>query len=174
MSDHPSLMESCACLLPALLEQQAFVFCDLATAAAAQEVAADEPAIVAEVEFAGAATRGHCRLGAPLSLCREIAANVLGTDPGDAAADQSASDCLKEVANVVTGHVLTTHFGEDSQFVIAAPTVRTALPAEWHAALAEPGTEVYLAASQPVWLLIGFVANASARGGAAGRSHDHG
>ncbi len=141
-------------LLPAILEQHAFIFCDPIDREAAIMAAENQAdsAVVAGVAFHDSVCRGRCTLGASLSLCRIIAGNVLGTEAEDPMAVAAATDAFKEVANIITAHLLTSLFGDEVKLHIAAPDVQEIDATAWRDSLEVPGISCFDAESSPVWL----------------------
>jgi CheY-specific phosphatase CheX len=74
---------------------------------------------------------GCMTLMVPLTMCRELAANVLGANPQDADVEEKALDALKETLNVVCGHVLTTLGDEDGIYDLGVPGETKAGPRQW-------------------------------------------
>jgi CheY-specific phosphatase CheX len=105
----------------------------------------------AGVDFTGG-TCGRLTLSAPRDLCLEIAANILGTDPEELADGPLAEDALRELLNVVTGHVVPGLQGEDASFELAVPTYRGLEPAAVAALLQDPATICYRLDDSPVLL----------------------
>lgn len=66
--------------------------------------------------------KGRLALAAPVGLCREAAGNILGVDPEATGACDRASDALKELLNVICGHVVCELFGTE-------PIIRLGIPA---------------------------------------------
>ncbi|MBN1344757.1 MAG: chemotaxis protein CheX [Phycisphaerae bacterium] len=59
-----------------------------------------------------------------------LAANLLGVEPNDSAADQGRLDALKELMNVVCGNFVTELYGADDLFELTIPEVTPVLPDE--------------------------------------------
>jgi hypothetical protein len=57
----------------------------------------------------------------------ELAANLLGVDPGDEAAEIQAEDAITEFMNIICGQFITTWYGSEQTFNLSIPTMR-ALP----------------------------------------------
>jgi CheY-specific phosphatase CheX len=57
---------------------------------------------------------------APKELAVTIATNVLGCDPEDVS-EESVSDVMKELANVIGGNFVTEAYGTDTAFEIVPP-----------------------------------------------------
>ncbi len=100
-----------------------------------------EPCLHVSIMFSG----GHdavITLTAPESLCAEMAANILGTEPGDLGAEDD-SDALKELANVVCGKLIPELFGDRATFDLSVPSSVHIGEREW-LKLAEDKTAVQL------------------------------
>lgn len=68
----------------------------------------------------------------------EIAANFLGKEADDPDVARFADDSLKEILNVVCGHMLTALAGEDPVFDLSIPNVQAVSPSDWTALAAMP------------------------------------
>lgn len=84
--------------------------------------------------------------------CAEMAANILGLEPGDALAEARAEDALKELVNVTCGTLLTTLAGTDPVFDVSVPESATIDAEAWAARLASEDTLAFLADDHPVLL----------------------
>jgi hypothetical protein len=104
--------------VPAILEQQAFLFADPVSEGGFK--AQGEEYLAASLVFDGPSS-GGALAAFPESLARELAANLLGADPGDEKAAEHAADALGEFLNVACGHLLTTLFGTGPVFNLGAP-----------------------------------------------------
>jgi len=58
----------------------------------------------------------------------QLAANLLGTDPDSPDASCAAEDALRELLNVVGGHVVTAWYGTSPVFTLSIPTVARDAP----------------------------------------------
>lgn len=139
-------------LLPAILEQQAFVFCDPAEWEEIEPLLSDEDAVVARVSFAGPEGQGECLFGAALSLGRQIASTLLELMPDDPQLEPLARDSLQEVANVVAGHLVTHCLGDMQRYRIEAPVVELWDAPRWHQKIRSTSAQRYLADELPVWV----------------------
>ncbi len=106
--------------VPAILEQQAFLFADPLTRGGFK--AKGEEYLAASLVFEGP-SRGGALVAFPESLARELAANLLGADPGDEKAAGHAGDALGEFLNVACGHLLTNLFGTGPIFNLGSPRI---------------------------------------------------
>lgn len=59
----------------------------------------------------------------------QLAANLLGLDPTADDARQAADDAMRELLNVLCGHLVTRWFGTDAVFNLSIPSVRDAVDA---------------------------------------------
>jgi CheY-specific phosphatase CheX len=73
---------------------------------------------------------GTLTLMLPESLCREVAANMLGVDPDDSDTVTRAADAARELLNVCCGQVLLRVFGKTAVFQMHVPSVTPAPEAE--------------------------------------------
>lgn len=81
---------------------------------------------------------GNLSLALPREAELEIAANFLGKEADDPEVAKCAEDSLKEILNVVCGHMLTALAGEDPVFDLSIPKVRDLSDADWSALAALP------------------------------------
>lgn len=75
---------------------------------------------------------GEVSLHLPTSLQAEVAANFLGLDAGDEGVSVHADDALRELLNVICGHILTLWAGEEAVFNLGAPELIESRPIEAH------------------------------------------
>jgi len=68
---------------------------------------------------------------APVELCTEMAANVLGIDIEDDDCIMDSLDTFEELTNVVCGQFLTGAFGDNPVFNLSPPLVSKSDRAEW-------------------------------------------
>ena len=78
--------------------------------------------VAAELEFK-AEKSGRIRVVADCGLCREMAANMLGTDPDDPESDEKCRDALGEYVNVIGGILMEHLFPGASDHSIGVPKV---------------------------------------------------
>ena len=103
-----------------VLEKQVFMF---AEEASLDDLASGEGDWVeARISFHGP-MEGSLSLALPKLAELEIAANFLGKDADDPDVALCAEDSLKEILNVVCGHMLTALAGEDPVFDLSIPKV---------------------------------------------------
>lgn len=82
---------------------------------------------------------GSLSLALPKEAEAEIAANFLGKDADDPEAADCAEDSLKEILNVVCGHMLTALAGEEPVFDLSIPKVHPLSGDGLKALAARPG-----------------------------------
>jgi CheY-specific phosphatase CheX len=104
--------------VPAILEQQAFLFAEPLPAGGFRAQPGDY--LAATLTFEGP-VRGGALAAFPESLARELAANLLGSEPDDEKAGEHAADALGEFLNVACGHLLSGLFGSGPAFDLASP-----------------------------------------------------
>lgn len=93
-------------VLGEVLQDEAYVFAEPGDEPAAWGA----PVVSAEIAFESL-KGGTLRLTAGPAIAAEIAANMLGLDPSDAEATESAGAALAEVLNVIGGAFVTRYFG---------------------------------------------------------------
>ena len=81
--------------------------------------------IEASIGFQGGGRQGTLRVAAPLGLCREMAANILGLEDAEITEDV-AMDAIKELANVLVGSYTASKLGVDVCCKLDTPTARPA------------------------------------------------
>jgi chemotaxis protein CheY-P-specific phosphatase CheC len=107
--------------------------------------------LLARITFSGAA-KGALVLAVPAPLCAQIAANVLGIDEDDELPPGRPADALKELLNVICGHVLTALAGEAPVFNLSVPEVSPLDEAHWTALVEAPATVGFRVDDVPVLL----------------------
>ena len=110
--------------------------------------------LVARITVSGA-VRGEMGLAAPLSLCSEMAANVLGEDPAPEVATEAAADALGEALNMVPGHVATA-LSLGAATGLEPPVVTRLSSEDWRRMLDGAGTVAFVAEDRPVLLRLGL------------------
>lgn len=76
----------------------------------------------ARLDFEGAKS-GYLALTVPSDVCAEIAANIMGMDVDEVTDESVSIDALKELLNVVSGHIVPSLQGEDNDFRLSVPTL---------------------------------------------------
>ncbi len=142
---HKKMLENVFC---DVLENLAFMFGEIA-----EEDITRGPGecLRAQMRFTGPITGSLC-LAVPREMCPTIAANVLGLEPDDEAAISDAGDALKELLNVICGHVLTSLMGEEPVFDLTVPEVSPLDADEWRALAQLQDTAAFIVEAYPVLL----------------------
>jgi len=86
-------------------------------------VPAESACLRATIRFDGPERSGTVSIAAPMGLCIEVAANVLGLDAGERVGVGEASDALRELVNVLCGRFLTDLAGDEPVFNLSIPEV---------------------------------------------------
>lgn len=101
-----------------VLQDAAFVFGEPAEEPAGWE----RPVLVASIAFEST-QGGALRLAVGPQLASEIAANMLGLEPGDPEAEAQGRAAVGEVLNVIGGAFLTRYFGTQVPSQLGLPVV---------------------------------------------------
>jgi chemotaxis protein CheY-P-specific phosphatase CheC len=117
-----------------VLEKQVFLFAEEVSIG---ELSCDGDWVEARMSFHGPFD-GSLSLAMPKAAELEIAANFLGKDADDPDVAKCAEDSLKEILNVVCGHMLTAMAGEEPEFDLSIPKVHPVSEADWDAMAASP------------------------------------
>jgi CheY-specific phosphatase CheX len=117
-----------------VLERQVFLF---AEELAIEDIPPGGEWVEARMAFNGP-FEGSLSLAMPKEVELEIAANFLGKEAGDPDVAKFAQDSLKEILNVVCGHMLTALAGEDPVFDLSIPKVHALSAGDWAALAALP------------------------------------
>lgn len=83
----------------------------------------DVPYLNASITFIGELGAGSIVLAAPVSLCDELAANVLGLDVSDVV-PAMRDDAIKEILNVTCGEFLESSYGKSPVFDLTVPQMK--------------------------------------------------
>ena len=116
----PDTTDTLRDIFPKVLEKQVFMFAE--EIPLEEAVAPDLEWVEARISFHGPFT-GALSMAIPREIEYEIAANFLGKDADDPAVAACADDSLKEILNVVCGHMLTALAGETPVFDLSIPSV---------------------------------------------------
>ncbi len=110
-----------------VLEEAAFVFTE-----PSQETPSWEGEVVeTRLEFTGDGN-GSVMMAAPKSLCLELAANLLGIEPGEeTSVERPAEAALSEMLNMIAGPLTAKWFGDQAVCNIGVPAAKT-VPAPAH------------------------------------------
>lgn len=117
------LVEAVSTTFLTVVEQLTFMFGEPADKAGV--LAADDEYVLASVDFTGA-VNGKLSLAVPTACVPEIAANIMGLDPGASELVSLAPDSLGEMLNVISGHVIVAIAGKSADFRLGAPFVQPA------------------------------------------------
>ncbi len=109
----------------------------------------NQPALQATMDVSGE-VRASVALAAPVALCGEFAANVLGVDAMDQAAESNAADALRELLNVTCGRFLTALYGEEPVFDLGPPQVQKLDAEGWGELAAEVDVLAFLVDESPL------------------------
>jgi len=112
---------------------------------------ASESWVEARMQFTGGQS-GSLAVIVPQSLQPEIAANILGLDAEGLDTPAVLDDALREMLNVICGHVLMAICGEAADFQLEAPTTVALDGDQMSALLADDNTSAYLLDDEPVLL----------------------
>lgn len=113
-----SLLATSVAVFPRMLEDTAFLF--------AEEVEGplefQELPVGVGISYEGPEF-GTLHLWAQSSFTKVLAANMLGIEENDEAAEARRNDALGELLNIVLGHCLTERFGDDESMRMGLPHV---------------------------------------------------
>lgn len=132
-----------------VLEKQVFIFADESSADDLPE--GDGDWVEARMSFHGP-FGGSLSLAMPKVAELDIAANFLGKDADDPEVIKCAEDSLKEILNVVCGHILTALAGEEPIFDLSIPKVHPLSENDRIALAALPGALAFDMEGKPVIL----------------------
>jgi hypothetical protein len=114
-----------------------------------------EPWTEARMAFTGDVT-GSIAVIVPRSLQPDIAANILGLDH-DALQQQAVlDDALREMLNVLCGHIIRAIAGPSSQFDLVTPQNIELAPDELRELMDDPDSTAYLLDDEPVLMNLKF------------------
>jgi two-component system chemotaxis response regulator CheY len=108
--------------------------------------------ILARITFSGS-QGGAMTLAAPVSLCAEMAANILAEE-SESVPMPSAADALGEVLNMACGH-MTSVLQRDGSIDLTPPVVTRMARDEWDTALSGSHSTGFLVEDRPVLLSLG-------------------
>ena len=110
-----------------------------------------EPWVEARMGFSGD-LEGTLAVVVPVSLQTEIASNIMGLDADASYTQDVLDDALRELINVVCGHVIMVLAGDDANFDLHPPQTDVLDGAALDALCADAGTTGYLLDDEPVLL----------------------
>jgi chemotaxis protein CheY-P-specific phosphatase CheC len=105
------------------------------------------------IDFKGAKS-GYLALTVPSAVCTEIAANIMGLDEEEITDSSVSFDALKELLNVVSGHIVPSLQGEDNDFVLSIPSLETIDGNACFDLKNDPGTTCFNLDGNPVLLTL--------------------
>jgi hypothetical protein len=95
---------------------------------------------------------GQLSMVVPVDMTAEIAGNILGLDPEDVHPGVMLTDALKEVLNVVCGHVIMALAGHGANFKLETPSLDKVEAEEWRELLVNDHHCGFLLEESPVLL----------------------
>jgi CheY-specific phosphatase CheX len=101
--------------------------------------------------FAGT-INGRLAVIVPSELTPEIAGNILGLDPADVQPGEMMVDALRELLNVISGHVVMALATNLADFKLSPPEHRQLTEEQWVALCEDPNTAPFLLDESPVLL----------------------
>lgn len=132
-----------------VVEKLTFMFGEAVTSA-------DLPATAGEYSEAwltfGGALSGRLAIIVPTEMTPEIAGNILGLDPADVQPGEMMADALRELLNVISGHVVMALATNQADFQLSAPNHRQLTEEQWVALCEDPDTAPFLLDESPVLL----------------------
>jgi chemotaxis protein CheY-P-specific phosphatase CheC len=136
-----------------VLEKQAFLFPE---AMAPEDFHPGEwPYLAGVIAFKGRYW-GKILLAMPVEMSREVGANVLGLEPDDPSVAEHCVDAMKEILNVVCGHVLTALHGTGTVFDLSVPQVEEITSNDVGLMSQEPESIAFRVEEYPVVLWVEF------------------
>lgn len=99
-------------------------------------------------------SKSHLDVVVPVSLGCVIAANVLGVEEDDPLAGGRAEDCLKEMVNVLCGHLRTLLTQTSRSFEAAIPQARKIPRDEWETVRDSKCSLIFLVEDRPLILML--------------------
>lgn len=137
MSPGGDLLES---VMAETLEHFAFLFSeteeDLTILARANSY------LEAHISYQGGGVQGMLTIAAPTSLCEEMAANILGLDPGEIP-QEAPVDAIKELSNVLAGSLSARSIGTQIPCALQTPTARVITTEQAIKLASETGARVF-------------------------------
>ncbi|MEZ4388585.1 MAG: chemotaxis protein CheX [Candidatus Krumholzibacteriia bacterium] len=136
-----------------VVEKLTFMFGE--RAAIADVAVGTEPWAEARMSFTGD-VKGSLAVIVPQELQPEIASNILGLDSELMARPEVLDDALREMLNVVCGHVIRTLAGPSCSFDLVTPENVVLSGADLQALLEDPDTSAYLLDDEPILMNLKF------------------
>ena len=144
-----SVAESIDAVFPDVMQKFAFSFvenCDKS------ELACPENGYIARVTFKGHGT-GQTLVALPADMGAELAANIMGLEPGCDEARECATDSICELGNLICGNLLQATAGANTVFDLSAPEVSKLTPELWAELIKDESVRPYLVDAQHPVLL---------------------
>ncbi len=98
--------------------------------------------------------KSHLGVVIPMSLARTITANVLGIEEDDPVAQERSEDAVKEMINVLCGHLRTLLAQESDLFEAAIPCATPVSADEWNSIKDSKESLAFLIEDQPLLLIL--------------------
>lgn len=114
-----------------------------------------EPWAEARMAFEGDVS-GSLAVIVPQSLQPDIASNILGLDSDMLNNPEVLDDALREMLNVICGHVIRTLAGESCRFDLITPENKLLEPEQLQALLEDEATSAYMLDDEPVLMHLVF------------------
>jgi CheY-specific phosphatase CheX len=141
--EHAEVIEQ---VVTEVLEQLAFVFADCAEH---DELPSDQSSAVAVSMGIRGAGVGRLVVASGVTVCQELAGNLLGSDPEEATNEQSRF-ALMELVNVLCGQLLTELSGTEPVFDLDPPESIDDAAETWRVLTADPSAVGFLADDCPM------------------------
>ncbi len=98
--------------------------------------------------------KGNIGIIAPIELCIEMAANVLGVDEENGNCLNDAKDTLEELANVVCGQFLTSAYGNEPTFNLSPPSISESDELTWIEVCEKDNSLAFMVEDTPVLIYL--------------------
>lgn len=145
------LTETAVTVLSDILERFGFLFADFAEKREIRPPEKDSAR--AEMTFSGA-MNGNLALLVTDELAHELTANVMGLEPDDETIPGRVDDTVKELLNLICGHMITELAGEEQVFDLSIPEVSRVSADAWLATLGRSQTVCLQVEDRPILLEI--------------------
>lgn len=138
-------------VLADMIERFGFMFADLAENG--EIIPPEDGSLLAEMAFSGVLS-GTLSLLVGDDLALELTANIMGLETDDDTIPGRVPDAIKELLNLVCGHLLNDLTGDAEVFDLSIPVVSRSSPEVWRATLGRPQTICLKVEDRPVLLQI--------------------
>jgi len=135
----------------AVLEKQAFMFGERSPKD--ELITEAETFCHASMEFSGPVC-GTVGIEAPVEVCAELAANILGVEMDESLSPEDAGDALQELLNVICGQSLTALYGDEPVFDLSIPRLEEVGCVDWEMEMAVTDTIGLLVDEEPVLIYL--------------------